>query len=103
MKASTYDPVKRQNIVAWFTTDIPVSAGPETFGGLPGMILEINIDDDAIVYTPSIITLAATQEIPKLPKKLKGKRVDIDFLNKETEDYIKQQEAMHNFPWAIRY
>jgi hypothetical protein len=55
------------------------------------------------VYTPSIITLAATQEIPKLPKKLKGKKVDIDFLNKETEEYIKQQEAMHNFPWAIRY
>jgi GLPGLI family protein len=103
MKASTYDPVKRQNVVAWFTTDIPVSAGPERFGGLPGMILEINIDDDAIVYTPSIITLAATQEIPKLPKKLKGKKVNIDFLDKETEEYIKQQEAMHNFPWAVRY
>lgn len=103
MKASTYDPVKRQNIVAWFTTDIPVSAGPEKFGGLPGMILEINIDEDAIVYTPSLITLAAMQEIPKLPKKLKGKKVTVDFLNKETEEYIKQQEAMHNFPWAIRY
>jgi GLPGLI family protein len=103
MKASAYDPVKRQNIIAWFTTDIPVSAGPERFGGLPGMILELNIDDDAIVYTPSLITLAATQEIPKLPKKQKGKKVTIDNLNKEMDAYIKQQEAMHNFPWAIRY
>jgi hypothetical protein len=55
------------------------------------------------VYTSSVIALAPIQEIPKLPKKLKGKKVSIDFLNKETEEYIKQQEAMHNFPWAIRY
>ena len=26
-------------IVAWFTTDIPVSAGPEVQGQLPGLIL----------------------------------------------------------------
>ncbi len=103
MKASTFEPVKKQNIVAWFTTDIPVSAGPERFGGLPGMILEINIDDDAIVYTPKTITLTPTQQIPLLPKKLKGKKVKLEILNKEMEKYIKQQEAMHEFPWSIRF
>lgn len=103
MKASTFEPVKKQNIVAWFTTDIPVSAGPERFGGLPGMILEINIDDDAIVYTPKTITLGLTQQMPLLPKKLKGKKVKLEILNREMEKYIKQQEAMHEFPWSIRF
>lgn len=103
MKASTFEPIKKQNIVAWFTTDIPVSAGPERFGGLPGMILEINIDDDAIVYTSKTITLSSNQEIPVLPKKLKGKKVKLEILNKEMEEYIKNQEAMHEFPWSIRF
>lgn len=30
-------------VVAFYTEDIPVSGGPESFGGLPGMILELAI------------------------------------------------------------
>jgi GLPGLI family protein len=32
-------------IVAWFTPKIPVATGPRGMGGLPGMILEMDIDD----------------------------------------------------------
>jgi len=35
-----------RSIEAWFTTDIPVQAGPLFYGGLPGLILELSIDDD---------------------------------------------------------
>jgi hypothetical protein len=51
---------------------------------LPRIILEINTENDALVNTPWLISWAATQEIPKLPKKLKGKKINIIYIDKET-------------------
>jgi len=34
-----------EQVVAWFTPQIPVQAGPSHFGMLPGLILEIDIDN----------------------------------------------------------
>lgn len=43
MKATaTRDTVE---VEAWFTPEIPVSAGPEGYGGLPGLILVLTVDD----------------------------------------------------------
>ncbi|CAN1536851.1 hypothetical protein MCERE19_01587 [Spirosomataceae bacterium] len=74
MKASTYDPMKRQSIVAYSTTNIIVFNGLERLRCMPRMILEIKIENDVLVYTRRLILLAATQEKPKLLQKLKGKK-----------------------------
>ena len=39
------------SVVAWFTTDIPVSAGPEMQGQLPGLILGLETNNGRTVYT----------------------------------------------------
>jgi GLPGLI family protein len=104
MNATTYDSTKTQKIEAWFTTDIAVPAGPERFGGLPGLILEINIDNEAVIITPVTITLNKAQVLPKLPKKMKGKKISVLAFNKMVEDFIKQQETQHRFAyWSLRY
>jgi GLPGLI family protein len=44
-------------IEAWFTPEIPVSAGPGLFGGLPGMILSVSVDSGHSVYSAAEINL----------------------------------------------
>lgn len=62
------------NIVVWFTTDIPVSAGPAEFQGqLPGLILEIDVNNGRTSYVAVEVKpkadIAAIKE-PKGGKKL---------------------------------
>ena len=60
-------------VIAWFTTEIPVPVGPELQGQLPGAILEMEINKGQIVYK-------ALEVSPKVnPSKIKepneGKKV----------------------------
>ena len=61
-------------IVAWFTTDIPVSTGPSEFQAqLPGIILEMDVNNGKTVYKAlEIVSKADIASIkePKGPKRL---------------------------------
>ena len=49
---------------AWYAPEIPISNGPETFGGLPGLILEL--------HTPRMVYLCSEVVLnPKKPIKIK--------------------------------
>lgn len=62
-------------IVAFYTEDIHVSGGPETFGGLPGMILELALPHEHITWRATSVILAAPGESPIAPPQ-KGKLID---------------------------
>ncbi|MEO6404710.1 MAG: GLPGLI family protein [Ferruginibacter sp.] len=56
------------NITAWFTNDIPVSAGPAEYQGqLPGLILALDINNGRQVYKAIDITEKADLAIIKAP------------------------------------
>lgn len=61
------------NIVAWFTMDIPVSAGPEVPGQLPGLILALDINDGRMTYVATSISQKVDLSAIKEP--VKGKKV----------------------------
>lgn len=60
-------------MVAWFTVDIPVSAGPEVQGQLPGLILALDINDGRVTYVATEIS--ATADVASIKEPAKGKKV----------------------------
>lgn len=65
--------VNDKSIIAWYTPKIPISAGPDVFYGLPGLVLAVQIDGDYTFVAKSIDLLSPKDEI--LSKLDKGKKL----------------------------
>lgn len=75
-------------VVAFYTDKIPVSGGPESFTGLPGMILGLALPHDNMTWFATSVTekpVAATVKPP-----VKGKAVDTKGFIKTLETSLKQ-------------
>ncbi|RCR68014.1 GLPGLI family protein [Larkinella punicea] len=104
MKAETEDPIKQQKVVAWFAQDIPVSAGPEQYFGLPGLILELDLNDGDAVVTASKIEMRDVSKELTATKKIKGKKIKTADYDKLIKDHIQTStKAQENPYWTIRY
>lgn len=72
-------------VVAFYTDEIPVSAGPESFTGLPGMILGVALPHDNMTWFATKVTdmlIPANKIVPPT----KGKSVN----NKQLGDKLKE-------------
>ena len=102
MKAVTEDTIKGQTIVAWFSDQIPVAAGPEGYTGLPGMILMLDINDGAAIIEATMVDLAVVQH--PIPKKIKGKKLELTEYDALIEKFMAESiEGERNPFWEIRY
>lgn len=104
MMAVTEDTIRNQKITAWFADDIPVQAGPERYYGLPGLIMELNINEGDVIITATTIEMKPVAEDLKLPKKLKGRKITDTEYDKIISTHIRDSVKSHRNPyWAIRY
>jgi hypothetical protein len=72
---------------AWFTPDIPVSAGPAQYGGLPGLILTLTVDSNKVIYTATAIDIQTAVAPIKIPSDgSKVTRAEYDKIVKEKMD-----------------
>jgi GLPGLI family protein len=77
----------KRTTVAWYTLDIPVSNGPRQFGGLPGLILEINDGNQTIVCTEIVLN---PKDKPNIKEPEKGKVVTREAFDKITREKTKE-------------
>jgi GLPGLI family protein len=85
---------KMKTITAWYTPQIPVSNGPESYQGLPGLILEISDGDLSILCSKITLNPKKTIEIEE-PRK--GKEVTQqeynDIMEKKMEEMSEQYKG----------
>lgn len=81
-----------RTLVAWFTSEIPVSVGPSEYHGLPGMILEVNIDNGARIITANKV-LNEPPGRDLLQKPYKGKRVSVSEFEEIRDNKLKEMGA----------
>ena len=85
---ATYQDSTR-NLVAWFTSQIPVATGPGSISGLPGMILKLDRNDgEMIVVATSIELKEIDEKSVKAPKK--GKKVTQEEFKKIQDEKMKE-------------
>lgn len=88
------------NVVAWFTSAIPVSAGPEYQGQLPGLILSIDINNGRTQYKAVAVNEQVDVSLIKPPAK--GKKVTVAAFNKEREEIMKSWQPASGVRRAIQ-
>ncbi len=80
---------KEQIITAWYTSDIPVNHGPEIYWGLPGLIMELNVDKTQYVCNKIVLNTKDKIEIIE-PKK--GKEITQEKFNELMEKKMKEMQ-----------
>ena len=87
-KATFKDTAQKADVIAWFTMDLPLSAGPQTYGALPGMILEVDSNNGEMLISAKKI------EFKKLKDKdiavpTKGEKITQAEFRKKMEEWLK--------------
>lgn len=105
MNASWNDTVKGNKVIAWYALDLPVPFGPERYGGLPGMILEIDVNNGAMIISAQEIQMAEGDSVIEKPvHKKKVKKINEATYIEMLVNHIAQCKK-DEFPyfWGTRY
>jgi len=76
-----------EQVVAWFTPQIPVPAGPGGYGMLPGLILELDIDNGT---RTTIVTKLDLKPMDKIEQPTKGKKVTAEEFKAIEDEKMKE-------------
>jgi len=80
-----------KKVAVWFTPEIPVSSGPGEYGQLPGMILEVSIDDgDRHIVANKVTFKYLEKDAIVVPKK--GKKVTAEEFEEIRDAKMKEME-----------
>lgn len=75
-------------VSAWYTPVIPLSTGPLDYVGLPGMVMEVHVNNDMEVITATAVSKEVDASQIKKPKD--GKKVTQEEYDKIVEEKLKE-------------
>lgn len=84
-------------MVAWFSPQLPVSNGPSDYQGLPGMILQVDVNDGLRMFTASEIKLDSV-DTSVIVAPNKGKEVTAEEFEKIREEKMKEMGMQQGGP-----
>lgn len=90
-KKATMTNERGTSIVAWYAEDMPVPAGPDKFGGLPGMVLLVDGDNGFMTFTAIQIQDKADTKELKAPTG--GKLITRADFEKKLDDVMGPADA----------
>lgn len=94
-KATTINVVKNTQgtfeteVVAWYTPQLPFNFGPKNYGGLPGLIIELE-EKNQILYAAKIVV--QNKKAISIKKPTKGKKLHIDEFRMMEEEIINKSK-----------
>jgi len=90
----TGEEAQEQEVVAWFTTEIPVSIGPGSYNQLPGAILMVSVDDGKTEIKATEVRFEAPVKF-FLETPTKGQKVTQEEYEKIIAEKTKEIQEMH--------
>jgi GLPGLI family protein len=87
-KATFKDTAQKMDVTVWFTMDLPLAAGPQTLGSLPGMILESDVNNGEMVVVAKKIEFKKIKD-KDIAAPTKGEKITQAELRKKRDEWIK--------------
>lgn len=105
MNASWNDTIKGNKVIAWYALDLPIPIGPERFGGLPGMILEINVNNGAMIISAKEIQITTGDSVIEMPthKKKVKKLTELSYIEMLVKHVTQSKKDESPYFYGIRY
>jgi GLPGLI family protein len=90
-KTEGKEEVRTLEVTAWYTPQLPVSSGPNSYWGLPGLILELNAGRTTMLCTEIVLNPSDALEIDKPNKGKEVTRDEYNAIIKEKTDELKER------------
>lgn len=90
-KTEEKEDVRTLEVTAWYSPQIPVSSGPNSYWGLPGLILELNAGRTTMLCTEIVMNPSDAVEIDKPTKGKEVTRDEYNVIIKEKTDELKER------------
>ncbi len=80
-----------EQAIAWFAPQIPVSAGPRGYNGLPGMILKLELEMGSRTYVAEEVTFREVSE-EEMTRPTEGRKVTREEFEQIVEEKTREME-----------